>query len=410
MTSPTNYTLENQPVKAPVNQAGAVPIGHMAKHRANYVTSVSSCDRALMYVVIAMLSLSMVMVYSATITADSRTLATNFNLLTKHLLHIALGSGLLFIVASLRLDWLQMTSKVWLLIGFFLLIIVLFPNVGVKVNGSMRWLDLGGVRFQPSEFMKIAGIIYFADYLARKRDDLHRFKVGILNIGSVIGVIGLLLLLEPDFGSTAVITTTVAIMMFLAGVRFLHLLISISVAVMVMAAIMWTEPYVMARLSSFRDPWADPFGHGFQLIQALIAIGRGEWFGVGLGNSIQKLFYLPHAGNDFLIAIIGEELGAVGILGVLMLFALLLFRAFAIAHKAFRLGHRFSGFMAQGIGLLFTLQASVHVGVNTGLLPTKGLTLPLMSYGGSSMLSSMAAVGLLFAVDRQNRARRSGER
>lgn len=379
-----------------------------ASHTRNREGSILSCDRGLMYTVIAMLSLSVIMVYSATIAVDSHTLDTNFNLLTKHLLHIGLGSGLLFIAASIRMDWLQASSKMLLLVGLFLLVIVLFPGIGVKVNGSMRWIDLVGIRFQPSEFMKLAGIIYFADYLSRKRDDLHHFKVGVINIALVVGTIGLLLLLEPDFGSTVVLVTTIAVMMFLAGVRFLHLLLSLSVATMVMALIMWMAPYRVARLLSYQDPWAVPFGDGFQLIQALIAIGRGEWFGVGLGNSIQKLFYLPHAGNDFLIAIIGEELGAVGIFGVLTLFALFLFRAFAISRRAFQLGHRFSGFLAQGISLLFILQAGVHVGVNTGLLPTKGLTLPLMSYGGSSMLSSMVAVGLLFAVDRQSRLRRRG--
>ena len=168
--------------------------------------------------------------------------------------------------------------------------------------------------------------------------------------------------------------------------------------------------YRVARLLSYRDPWADPFGSGFQLVQALIAIGRGEWFGIGLGGSIQKLFYLPHAGNDFLIAVVGEELGAVGIFSVLGLFALFLFRVFAIARRALNLGQRFSGFLAQGIGILITLQAFVHIGVNTGLLPTKGLTLPMMSYGGSSMVSSLAAVGLLLAIDRHSRPQFRGNR
>ena len=172
-----------------------------------------------------------------------------------------------------------------------------------------------------------------------------------------------------------------------------------------MAAIVWMEPYRVARLMSYRDPWADPFGSGFQLVQALIAIGRGEWFGTGLGSSIQKLFYLPHAGNDFLIAVIGEELGAAGIFCVLVLFALFVFRAFVISRRAHNLGHRFAGFLAQGIGVLISIQAIVHIGVNTGLLPTKGLTLPLMSYGGSSILCTMMAVGLLLAVDRQTRPR-----
>jgi len=263
---------------------------------------------------------------------------------------------------------------------------------------------------QPSELMKIAALIYFADYLARKKEDLHLFKVGIINVGLVVGLIGLLLLLQPDFGTTVVLVTTVAGMMFLAGVRFWHFLVSISVAAALMTVLMWMEPYRVARLMSYRDPWADPFGSGFQLVQALIAIGRGEWFGIGLGSSIQKLFYLPHAGNDFLIAVIGEELGAFGIFGVLILFGIILWRSFVIAGRALDRGFRFAGFLAQGIGLLLCLQASVHIAVNTGLLPTKGLTLPLMSYGGSSMLSSMIAIGLLLAVDRQCRPARRGDR
>jgi cell division protein FtsW len=360
--------------------------------------------------VVALLSLGAVMVYSATIAEDSRTLSINHGQLVRHLVHIALGAVLMTIAAFIKMSWLQSASRALLLLGLLMLLAVLLPGVGVEVNGSLRWINLGGIRFQPSEFMKIAAIIYFADYLARKKDDLHLFKVGIINVGLVVGAIGFLLLLEPDFGTTVVITATVVVMMFLAGVRFWHFLIIVSVAVALMGAIMWMEPYRVARLLSYRDPWADPFGTGFQLIQALIAIGRGEWFGTGLGASIQKLFYLPHAGNDFLIAIVGEELGAVGIFAVLGLFGLFLFRVFAISRRALKLGQRFPAFLAQGIGMLMALQASVHIGVNTGLLPTKGLTLPMMSYGGSSMLSTMAAIGLLLAVDRQSRPHPGGRR
>ena len=192
-----------------------------------------------------------------------------------------------------------------------------------------------------------------------------------------------------------VIFLSVAIMMFLAGVRFWHFLMSISIASAIMAMLIWMEPYRVARLMSYLDPWADPFGSGFQLVQALIAIGRGEWFGTGLGNSIQKLFYLPHAGNDFLIAVIGEELGALGIFAILTLFAVFLFRAFMIGTRALKLGYRFAGFLAQGIGIIITLQAVVHIGVNTGLLPTKGLTLPFISYGGSSLLINCVVLGLI---------------
>ena len=360
-------------------------------------------DNWLVFSVIALLCLGVVMVFSATIAADSETLAFNSEQVVKHLIHIALGFCLLIIAYKIPLDWLQISSKIILLVGLLLLALLFIPGVGKEVNGSLRWYSIGSFRMQPSELVKIAALIYFADYLARKKDDLHLFKVGIINVGLVVGVIGLLLLLQPDFGTTAVIVTTVAGMMFLAGVRFWHFLISISVAAALMTVLMWMEPYRVARLLSYRDPWADPFGSGFQLAQALIAIGRGEWFGIGLGSSIQKLFYLPHAGNDFIIAVVGEELGALGIFTVLSLFGIFFWRSFIVARRAIDQGHRFAGFLAHGIGLLVSIQAAVHIAVNTGLLPTKGLTLPLMSYGGSSMLSTMIAIGLLFAIDRQCR-------
>ena len=370
----------------------------------------SGYDQWLVFSVVALLCLGTLMVFSATVAVRTPELSINYGGLLRHGLHIALGLVVCALAASIRLDWLQRGSKALLVIGMLLLLLVLLPGVGREVNGSLRWIDLGFFRMQPSEFMKIAAIVYFADYLSRKRDDLHLFKVGIINVGLVVGLIGLLLLLEPDFGTTVVLSMTVGVMMFLAGVRFWHFLISVSVAVALMGLIMWMEPYRVARLLSYRDPWADPYGSGFQLIQALIAIGRGEWFGAGLGSSIQKLFYLPHASNDFLIAIVGEELGAVGIFAVLALFALFVVRAFAIARRALALGDRFSAFVAQGIGVLIALQAAVHIGVNTGLLPTKGLTLPMMSYGGSSMLSSMAGVGLLIAIDRRSRPQPGGRR
>ena len=361
-------------------------------------------DSALAGSVAGLLALGTVMVYSATIAADSATLEMSSRHLLRHLLHIGLGAVLLLGAAAFPLERLQRVSQVGLLSGLLLLGAVLL--FGVEVNGSRRWLELAGLRLQPSEFVKIAAVIYFADYLARKQDDLQRFRVGVLNLGLVAGVIGLLLLLEPDFGTAVVLAAAAAVMLFLAGIRLWHFLLSVGAAAALTALLAWLEPYRAARLLSYRDPWADPFGHGFQLVQALIAIGRGEWFGAGLGSSIQKLFYLPHAANDFLIAVIGEELGAAGIFTVLGLFMLLLFRTFAVARRALELGHRFPGLLAQGLGALLAIQAALHVGVNTGLLPTTGLTLPLMSYGGSSMLSSMAAIGLILAVDRHSRPAR----
>ena len=360
-------------------------------------------DHWLALVVVALLSIGTVMVFSATIAGVNQTQDINFDHLTRHLMHVGAGAIVLWAAASIRIDWLEGMNKMYLLFAMLILLVLVFTGLGVEVNGSSRWIALGGIRLQPSEFIKIAAVIYLADYLARKKDDLHLFRVGVINPGWIAGAIGLLLLLQPDFGATVVILTTVVIMMTLAGVRVSHLAISISVVSGLMALILWMEPYRVVRLLSYRDPWADPFGSGFQLVQSLIAIGRGEWFGTGLGNSIQKLSYLPHAGNDFLIAIIGEELGAIGIFCVLSLFVALLFLALVIGQRALAQGQWFSGFLAQGTGFILALQAAVHTGVNTGLLPTKGLTLPLMSYGGSSMLSSMAAIGLLFAISRHTR-------
>ncbi len=365
-------------------------------------------DHWLALVVIALLSIGTVMVFSATIARGGEDQHANFSHLTRHLMHLGAGAIVLWVGASIQIDWLERVNKVYLLIGTFLFLALVFTGLGVEVNGSSRWVGLGGIRLQPSEFAKIVAVIYFADYLARKKANLHLFRVGVANPGCAVGVLVLLLLMQPDFGATVVILTTVAVMMLLAGVRISHLSISILVVTILMTLILWMEPYRVVRLLSYRDPWADPFGSGFQLVQSLIAIGRGEWFGTGLGSSIQKLSYLPHAGNDFLIAIIGEELGAIGIFCVLSLFATLLFLTLVIGQQAVAQGHRFSGLLAQGTGVIFALQAAVHTGVNTGLLPTKGLTLPLMSYGGSSLLSSMAAIGLLFAISRHTRLQ-SGE-
>jgi len=370
--------------------------------QARRAAAVAGPDRFLLVTVAALLSLGLVTVFSASIATDAATLDTNYRHLLRQSAHIALGLLLLVGCARLKLAHLQRASRALLVAGLAALVAVL--AFGVEVNGSLRWLEFGGVRAQPSEAVKVAAVVYFADYFARKQAELHKFQVGVINPGLVAGLIGFLLLLEPDFGAATVIAATVAGMMFLAGVKFRHFCAGVSAAGALLTALVWAEPYRVKRLIAHRDPWADPFDGGFQLVQALIAIGRGEWFGAGLGNSIQKLFYLPHAATDFLAAVMAEELGAAGVFAVLLLYALLLWRAFAIGRRGAAQGHRFAALLAQGIGVLFALQAAVHVGVNTGLLPTKGLTLPLLSYGGSSMICSMAAVGLLFAADRETRA------
>ena len=248
-------------------------------------------------------------------------------------------------------------------------------------------------------------MLYAASYLTRKQGEITQFSKGIVNIGLVLAVVGSLLLLQPDFGSFVVMTVTVGLMMFLGGIRIFHTLLCLGVVSVAMSLMIVMSPYRWKRFTGFLDPWSDPFGSGFQLTQALIAVGRGEIFGVGLGASIQKLYYLPHANNDFILAVIGEELGLVGIVLVIALYATLLHRALHISRTAELLGRIYAARLAQGIGFLLVFQAVINIGVNLGALPTKGLTLPFISYGGSSMLVCCIAMGLLFGVDRQNRKR-----
>ena len=362
-------------------------------------------DRMLAIVVAGIVLLGVVMVFSAGVSGSIGQFELRFSHLYKHLVHILVGVGLMFAVMYVRLDWLQGASRLLLLAGMLALAALMLPGVGLEVNGSTRWFSLAGVRMQPAELMKLICLIYVADYYARKQNQVHVFRVGVLNLGLPIVLVGVLLLLQPDFGTLVVIVATTAGLMFLAGVPFGYFVGVFALSLMALALIAVLEPYRVERLLVYQDPWADPFDKGFQLTQALMAVGRGGWIGVGLGNSLQKLSYLPHAENDFLIAIIAEELGAVGVMVVMALFTLLLWRAFLIGSRALQRGLRFEAYLAYGVGLLLVFNAGIHIGVNTGILPTKGLTLPLMSAGGSSMITSFIAIGLLFSIDRKSRAR-----
>lgn len=345
------------------------------------------------------------MVFSSGVAGTDNQFEFRSSHLFKHVVHIVVGlvamSGAIFI----NLAWLQNNAKTIFLLAIISLLILFIPGVGLEINGSTRWFSVLGVRVQPAEIMKLACLIYIADYYARKQNSVHLFKVGVVNIGLPILLVGFLLILQPDFGTLVVVMAMMAGIMYLAGVRFGIFVAVFVIALMALSAIAVLEPYRMDRLMTYQDPWADPFNKGFQLTQALMAVGRGGWLGVGLGNSLQKLNYLPHADNDFLIAIIAEELGAIGVMLVMALFVILLWRAFVIASRAIELGQRFEAYLAYGIGLMAVFNAGIHIGVNTGILPTKGLTLPLMSAGGSSMIISLIAVGLLFAIDRNSRAR-----
>ncbi|MEK7206851.1 MAG: putative lipid II flippase FtsW, partial [Pseudomonadota bacterium] len=275
--------------------------------------------------------------------------------------------------------------------------------ISAHINGSSRWLRLGVLNLQPSEFMKLFMVIYVAGYLVRKQEELRNFTQGIVMMSLVVAGIGVLLLLEPDMGTFVVISITVFSMLFMSGVRFWHFMMVLGAGAGSLVLLTIISPYRMGRVMSFRDPWADPFDTGFQLVQALIAFGRGEWLGVGLGASVQKLFYLPAAHTDFVFAVMAEELGLISVLGVMVLFGIILVRAFAIARHAEAAGLIYSARLAQGIGVLLGGQAMINMGVNMGLLPTKGLTLPFVSYGGSSMLVSCIAMGVLLLIGRETR-------
>lgn len=351
----------------------------------------------------ALAALGLVMVHSASVDFAMRAYGNSFHFLLHHALHGLAGLALIGIVLRTRVHWWEAAGPYLLMLGLVLLVAVLIPGIGVNVNGSSRWLHLGPATLQPAELMKLFMVVYVAGYLVRKQEELRRFTQGILMVSFVVAVIGMLLLQQPDLGSVVLICSTVLAMLFLGGVRFWHVILLIGAGFGGMVALTRVAPYRLNRVTSFLDPWADPFNTGFQLVQALIAFGRGEWLGVGLGASVQKLSYLPAAHTDFLVAVIAEELGLVAVLGVIALYAIVLRRAFAIARQAELAGQPYGARLAQGLGLLIGLQAMINLGVNMGLLPTKGLTLPLVSYGGSSLITCAVAVGLLLLVERESR-------
>ena len=351
-----------------------------------------------------LLALGVIMVYSASVAYADREMHNSVYFLVRHASYTLLGLILMAFVMRTRVRWWEKAGPLLLLLGIVSLVVVLMPGIGAHVNGSSRWIKLGIVNLQPSEFMKLFMVIYVAGYLVRKQESLKNFTQGIVMVSLVLAVIGTLLLLEPDMGSMVVITVTVFAMLFLGGVRFWHFMVVLALGLGGMVLLTIISPYRMGRVTSFLDPWADPFDTGFQLVQALIAFGRGEWLGVGLGASIQKLFYLPAAHTDFVFAVMAEELGLIAVLAMMVVFGIIIVRAFAIAHQAEAAGQLYSARLAQGLGLLLGSQAMINMGVNMGLLPTKGLTLPFVSYGGSSMLASCMAMGLLLLIGREARA------
>lgn len=316
----------------------------------------------------------------------------------KQLVHIIVGLLFAFGITQVSMQSWERLGQTLFIAGLALLLIVLIPGVGVKVNGSIRWLSIMGLRIQVSEVVKFISVIYIAGYVTRHGEHVRQSAYGLLKPLMLFSVACVLLLMEPDFGSAVVILIIAMGMMFLGGARLSQFVVLLVLVTVLAVILVYVSPYRLARVLSFRDPWADAKNTGFQLTQALISFGRGAFFGVGLGNGIQKLFYLPEAHTDFLFSVLGEELGLIGVLTIIALFALMVVRAFAIGAQAEKSGHRFSGLVAYGLAIWFGFQSFVNMGVNMGMLPTKGLTLPLMSYGGGSMIVMCGAMAVLFRI------------
>ena len=355
----------------------------------------------------ALLLLGLVMVTSASVTLAARDGDPLF-FLERQLLFALLGIGCAAVALRIPTAAWERLSLVLLIVSFVLLVLVLVPGIGHAVNGSRRWLRLGGLNFQASEAARVLLLLYLCSYLVRREEEVRTTVLGFLKPLMVLGAAALLLLVEPDFGSGVVLLTTGIGLLFLAGVRLRHFLALCASALVLFAALAVSSPYRLRRLLTFLDPWADPFNSGFQLTQSLIAIGRGEVFGVGLGASIQKLFYLPEAHTDFLFAVLAEELGLLGVVLTLVLFVALVWRSFHIARLAARVVLTFPAYLASGFGLWVGIQAFINIGVNMGVLPTKGLTLPFMSYGRSSMIVALAWLGLLLRVYHEASAKQRG--
>lgn len=363
-------------------------------------------DSALIWVVVLLLSFGLVMVYSASIAiaeAGRNSGGNAAHYLVRHGLFILVSLIAAATAFQIPLAVWQKAAPFLFMAGLVLLVLVLVPGIGREVNGSRRWLSLFVINLQPSELMKLCAVLYAADYTVRKAVHMHSLRKGFLPMFGVMLLTGALLLLEPDFGAFAVITVIAMSLLFLGGMNWRLFAGLIVMLILGFLLLIWTSPYRMQRVIGFMDPWADPYGKGYQLSHALIAFGRGEWFGVGLGASVEKLFYLPEAHTDFLLAVIAEELGFAGVFALVMLFGWIVWRAFAIGRRAADLERPFAALVAQGIGLWIGVQAIINMGVNMGILPTKGLTLPLLSFGGSAILVTCCALAILLRVDWENR-------
>lgn len=364
-------------------------------------------DTWLLLSFISILSLGFVMVASASAPVAERLNSAILHIAWHQAIFIFIGITAGFIVTFIPISMIAKYSNLMLGASALFLTIVLIPGVTHPINGSMRWLFVGPISVQPSELAKLALIFYIAGYMVRRNYQLLNTLQGFLIPMFILAIAAFLLLLEPDFGAVVVISATTLGMLFLGGVRVKNFLILLPLVLCVLGFVAISSSYRVQRLVAFRDPWADQYNTGYQLVQSLIAFGRGSWFGSGLGSSIQKLLYLPESHSDFLFAVIAEELGLIGVIAVIALYGILVFRAMEIGRRAKQKNMDYAGNIAYGIGLLITLQTIINISVNVGLLPTKGLTLPLMSAGGSSMVAACMAIGVLFRIDYETRINKS---
>ena len=355
-------------------------------------------DPVMLVIAVALLFGGMVILASASMSISDNTENDPFYYVGRQAIAVLLGGAASFACLFVPMRVWRDVGPLMLLIGLALLVLVLIPGVGHTVNGSTRWLRIGAINLQVSEPVRLCLMIYLAGYLVRQNRSLREQFTGFLRPMVVLSLAGALLLAEPDFGAAIVLLTTALAMLFVAGARFRDFFIFFGAATIAMVALAITSPYRLERVTGFLDPWSDPYNSGFQLTQSLIAIGRGEWLGVGLGNGVQKLFYLPEAHTDFVFAVFAEEFGLFGSLVLIALFLALLWRIFMLGIRAANVERFFEAYLAIGIGTWLGLQTFINVGVNMGLLPTKGLTLPLISYGRSSLIVAMVSIGLLLRI------------
>jgi cell division protein FtsW len=369
-------------------------------------------DFSLLWLVLGLLALGLVMVYSASLAIAEAAKYTGHNgeyYLIRQSIFIGIGVAVGATAFQVPMRVWQQAAPYLFLAGLLLLVVVLIPGIGREVNGSRRWIPLGFANLQPSELMKFLAVLYAADYTTRKAAFMHDFKKGFMPMAAVMILAGALLLREPDFGAFVVIVSIAMGILFLGGLNWKVFAGLVVVLLVGFVLLILTSPYRLQRVLGFMDPFADPYGKGYQLSHALIAFGRGEWLGQGLGGSVEKLFYLPEAHTDFLLAVIAEEFGFIGVAVVVGLFAWLIVKAFLIGHRAAMLERNFCALVAQGIGIWLGVQALINMGVNVGLLPTKGLTLPFLSFGGSGIVANCLAIAVLLRIDWERRQMMRGK-